>query len=496
MNAETADIVVVGGGASGLAAAYEAAKAGSSVILIEKAADFGGMMNWCVGTVSAVNTPQQRRAGINDNAHDHFEDLAAHAGSLVSRDNLALRAILTNNTADMMQWLLRLGVVFVGPLVDPPQRVARMHNIVPSSKSFAFHLMRACRGVAVDLRLSTACDGLINRQGSVVGVTVQRPDGTAQQLIARQAVILATGDYSNAPDLKRLFGASAVADVDAVAKTSTGDGHRFGIATGGSVENGDIVRGPIMRFVPPTHSNWIQRIPPYRAVGNVIVWAMDVLPQRLLRPFLMKFLTTVLGPSPVLFREGAILVNREGERFVDELSAPAAALARQTSKEAYIVFDQTFAQKFSGWPNFVSTAPGIGYAYVDDYRRCRRDIFASASTARELAVKLSLPADNFVKTLLRYNEKERDGRPPIVAPNLYALGPVKSYVVFTEGGLRISENFEVLADGRPIPGLFAVGAVGQGGLLLEGHGHHLDWAFISGRLAGARCASLSRQQNQ
>ena len=103
MNADTADIVVVGGGASGLAAAYEAAKAGSSVILSEKAADFGGMMNWCVGTVSAVDTPQQRRAGISDNAHDHFEDLAAHAGALVSRDNIALRAILTNNTADMMQ---------------------------------------------------------------------------------------------------------------------------------------------------------------------------------------------------------------------------------------------------------------------------------------------------------------------------------------------------------------------------------------------------------
>ena len=57
MSVDTADIVVVGGGASGLAAASEAALAGSSVILIEKATDFGGMMNWCVGTVSAVKTP-------------------------------------------------------------------------------------------------------------------------------------------------------------------------------------------------------------------------------------------------------------------------------------------------------------------------------------------------------------------------------------------------------------------------------------------------------
>jgi len=102
----------------------------------------------------------------------------------------------------------------------------------------------------------------------------------------------------------------------------------------------------------------------------------------------MKFLTTVLGPSPALFSEGAILINRQGERFVDELSAPASALARQTPNEAYIGFDQTFAHKFSRWPNFVSTAPGIGYAYIEDYRRCRSDIFATARTATELAAKL------------------------------------------------------------------------------------------------------------
>ena len=71
-----------------------------------------------------------------------------------------------------------------------------------------------------------------------------------------------------------------------------------------------------MRFVPPAEANLIQRLPPYHVVGNVIAWAMRALPQRILRPFLMKFLTTVLGPSPALFSEGAILINRQGERFV------------------------------------------------------------------------------------------------------------------------------------------------------------------------------------
>ncbi|MEI9806229.1 MAG: FAD-dependent oxidoreductase [Pseudolabrys sp.] len=78
--AEEFDIIVVGAGASGLAAAGEAARSGSSVILIEKADEPGGMMNWCVGTVSAINTPQQKRAGIEDTIEAHFEDMAVHAG--------------------------------------------------------------------------------------------------------------------------------------------------------------------------------------------------------------------------------------------------------------------------------------------------------------------------------------------------------------------------------------------------------------------------------
>jgi succinate dehydrogenase/fumarate reductase flavoprotein subunit len=74
-------------------------------------------------------------------------------------------------------------------------------------------------------------------------------------------------------------------------------------------------------------------------------------------------------------------------------------------------------------------------------------------------------------------------------PPFYALGPVKSYIVFTDGGLKVTERLEVArADGTVIPGLYAAGSAGQGGLLLEGHGHHLGWAFISGRIAGKNAA--------
>jgi fumarate reductase flavoprotein subunit len=62
--------------------------------------------------------------------------------------------------------------------------------------------------------------------------------------------------------------------------------------------------------------------------------------------------------------------------------------------------------------------------------------------------------------------------------------------VHSEGGLAVDLEHRVLGpDDRPIPGLFAAGATGQGGLLLKGHGHHLAWAFTSGRRAGRIAAS-------
>lgn len=79
-----------------------------------------------------------------------------------------------------------------------------------------------------------------------------------------------------------------------------------------------------------------------------------------------------------------------------------------------------------------------------------------------------------------------DDRAAMMKPPFYALGPVQSWIVFSEGGLKVDENLRVLhRDGGPIPGLYAAGSAGQGGVLLEGHGHHLGWAFTSGRLAGA-----------
>ena len=78
-----------------------------------------------------------------------------------------------------------------------------------------------------------------------------------------------------------------------------------------------------------------------------------------------------------------------------------------------------------------------------------------------------------------------------------ALGPVRSVFVHNEGGLMVDTSHRVLdAESQPIAGLFAAGSTGQGGLLLKGHGHHLAWAFVSGRRAGKFAAQSVLKANE
>jgi succinate dehydrogenase/fumarate reductase flavoprotein subunit len=148
-----------------------------------------------------------------------------------------------------------------------------------------------------------------------------------------------------------------------------------------------------------------------------------------------------------------------------------------------IIFDSKLAGKFEEWPNFVSTAPGVAYAYLRDYRAARKDIFHEATTLGELAGKIGVTRATLENAINLHNARTGAETRQQQAP-YYALGPVRGYLTATEGGLAVTDQLEVLGPGdRPIPGLYAAGSCGQGGVLLDGHGHHISWAFISGRYA-------------
>jgi len=469
---EVFDVIVVGGGGAGLAAAIEARAAGARTLLVEKNERLGGSTAWSIGSITVTGTPHQKRRGIDDNPADHWADMPGFAGELAARDNDVLRRILCEEVPAAFQWLLDSGVRFMGPMPEPPHRKPRMHNVLPNSRAYIWRLERRARREGVEVRTNARVSSLVTQEDRVTGVRL----ADATVVSARRGVVLAAGDFTNDSELKARFMGAQEAKVEGVNLTATGDGQKMAVALGATIVNGDLALGPELRFIAPQKETLARRLPPWRVLASGMAWALEHVPATILRPFLMQFLTTALAPSPALFEAGAVLVNREGKRFCDERDRPAYRVPDQPGKVAFIVIDGALARRFSAWPHFISTAPGVAYAYLPDYRRNRKDVYAEAPTLEALARKLGMAALEASFT-----------EPPFIA-----LGPVRSVFVHAEGGLAVDEQHRVLGeDRRPIAGLYAAGSTGQGGLLLKGHGHHLAWAFVSGRRAG-RFAALSK----
>ena len=488
-----ADVVVVGGGGSGLASAIEAASFGRRVVLLEKHSRLGGTTGRSIGSVTATNTPHQIRKGILDSPDHHLEDLNLFNAALGAPDNDALKRILVDNAPETFRWLMAMGIEFYGPMVELPHRKPRMHNVLPNSGAYIYHLERKARSLGVEIHTSARVTRLLTEGRRVVGVACETANG-AQAFRARGGVVLACGDYSASVPFREKFISPEMAAVQPINPTNTGDGHEMVLGLGGRVINGHLSLSGI-RFQPPP-SSWVAKVPPYRIITRFMNLALERLPGWLLRPFIMSFLTTVLVPSPKLFRNGAVLVNKNGERFADELESLAGPLSRQPEQSAYILLDGDLVEKFSAWPNYVSTAPGVAYAFLPDYRRSRRDVYHEATTLTELANKIGVPAAVLETTIQSLDAEAQSAsskanrtyanftRGPYIA-----LGPVRYFINFTDGGVAVNNRLQVLGAGdAPIAGLYAAGLIGMGGVLLEGHGHHLGWAFTSGRLAGRNAA--------
>ena len=481
------DVIVVGSGSAGLAAAISAAENGARTLMIEKNPTLGGTTGWSVGSITTSGSPHQKAVGIEDGPDAHFADMPLfHSDRLKDRDNVALRRLLVDNTPPAFDWLLGLGLVFYGPMPEPPHTKPRMHNILPNSRMFIHHLSKRARRLGVEIRTSAPMEDLTVADGRVTGIL-----SAGETLTAARGVILAAGDFSANAALKQRYMPPEMAQIGPFNETSTGDWHDPVTALGGRILNGDVALGPEIRFVPPTRETLIRRLPPWLWLARLVRWSIDHVPAAIVRPFVLGFLTTALMPSLDLYRQGALLINRRGARFADELRNPSDSMPAQPEGEAFVVMDGALGDAFRAWPNFISTAPGIAYAYLDDYRRNRPDIYFQADTLAGLAAKTGMDAETLEKSVAGYNGTDAAGnRRKMLMPPFIALGPVRAYIMTTDGGLAVNERLQVLGAGdRPIPGLYAAGSTGQGGLLLEGHGHHLGWGFASGRIAGREAAA-------
>jgi fumarate reductase flavoprotein subunit len=488
------DVLVIGGGGTGLAAAVSAAEEGAEVIVAEKCSSPGGTTGLSIGSITACCTSYQARQGIIDSPEALFEDMKKFNRELDQYDNKELCWVLIREGAHTIEWLRSFGFEFYGPNPEPPHRVPRMHNVIPSGLSYPILLQRAAVKKGVRFLLNTSGRKLIQEGGRVIGALLeQTKKNVSIKVRARRGVILACGDYSNSTVLKERYLSADLAKAPGYNPECQGEGHMMGMEVGGRTVNMGVFTRPNVRFIPAPKRLWNELLPNHPMLIKLYAFGSRMLPKRFFIRLASHILTTRGAPDEGLYREGAILVNNEGERFTNELKDPSFPIARQPGGETYIVFDSRLARKFSAWPYFVSTAAGIAYAYVQDYERDVPDIISKGDTLEE-ATTIHPKPEPLIQTVKRYNrfvEKGKDedyGRSPlgegILKPPFYVMGPAVGYIGVTLGGLDINTQFQVLdQSGKAIPGLFAGGRT-AGGLILMGHGLNLAWAFTSGRLVG------------
>lgn len=494
---EDFDVVIVGGGGSGLAAGVSAAQNGATVLILEKRPELGGSTGIAVGSFTANRTTYQHKAGIDDNPDDHEVDAGRFGpAEIQASNNSQMRLFFLSHSGETLEWLRDMGLKFYGPSPEPPNRVPRMHNVVPNAKAYIATLQSRLMALGGTIMCDTRVEELVKKRDRVTGILAHIQD-QKKMIRARHGVLLAAGDYSNSPEIISRYKGSRFANIEGINPYCTGDGHLLARNIGAQLMNMDITYGPEIRFVPPPRKAFSQLLPASGPIARAMGWFLPLVPGTIINAMIKRLLVTWQHPEDKLFGDGAILVNKLGERFCDEKTSPEREIriAEQPEKISYILLDKRLAEKYSKWPHYISTAPEIAYAYVQDYRRMRPDITVIRERLTDIAGVCNLSAtalEKTVETFNRYSSGQsadsfgRTGDSESMLDGQWVLmGPVKAYFTTTEGGVRINESFQVLDENNePIEGLYSVGSNGMSGMVLWGHGLHIAWAITSGRMAG------------
>lgn len=409
------DVVVVGGGGAGLSAAISAKENGANVVLVEKMLMLGGNTNYATAGINAANTKLQKKLGIEDSAELFYKD-TMKGGKNVNNPELVKK--LTGDSANIIDWLTERGADLSEVVFTGGQSAKRTHRPA-GGQAVGPVIVDALADTAekngIDVRTETEVTKILKTGDKVTGVEVKHKGETYN--INAKAVVMATGG----------FGANA--EMVAEYKPSL---------KGFGSTNSPAITGDGIKMV--------------KAVGGDLVDMTEIQTH----PTVVHKKTAMI--TEAVRGEGAILVNREGKRFVSELETRdvvSKAELEQTGKSAFLVFDQEVREKLGAINGYV-----------------RKGFAIEGATLEELAKKVGIDAKSLVETMNKYNGYVKAGedkefgktalpRELVKAP-FYAI-EVSPAVHHTMGGVRINTNAEVLtADGKVIPGLFAAGEITGG----------------------------------
>ncbi|MGL4286817.1 MAG: FAD-dependent oxidoreductase [Phreatobacter sp.] len=443
------DILIIGAGACGLAAAITAQDAGMSAAVVEKLDRPGGNSSLSTGSVPAAGSRFQREAGIVDDPETYVRDLMDIAKET---DDLALVKRLAEVSADTVEWLVdavgaRIKLVTAYKHIG--HSVPRLHAPVSRrGQDLVDDLVAAVEARDVPIAVGNTVRELIVEDGGVKGAIIDT-GGAETTIRARKTILALNGFAGNASLVKRFCPEIAGAQYFG-ALGSTGEAVLWGEKLGADLQNMAAYQG----YAAVAHPH-----------GSLLSW------------------TTI--------EKGGFLVGRDARRFGDE-SLGYSGFARVVLEQgefAYAIFDQKIFDIAAEEEEFAELARFGG--------------LKTAENAQALAAAHGLAPDVLAAELGRYNEAaegqaaDRFGRSnfglgPLAAP-FYACRVVPG-LFHTQGGLRIDGDGRVLRkDGTPIANLFAGGGAaagisGRAGALGYASGNGLLSAIALGRLAALAAA--------
>ena len=411
------DVVIVGAGGAGMAAAITVDQAGLSVLVLEKMPYVGGNTTKATGGMNAAETHYQAEQGIEDSVEQFVIDTIEGGHSI---NDPVLVQTMAENSAEAIEWLDEIGAPLPKVSFSGGATNARIHAPQDGS-GVGEYLVAAFSGVLDDLGIevllnTTATELIADESGAVVGVKAE--SATENLTINAGAVILATGGFGANEEMYTQYRPDLLGTVTTNAPGATGDGIVMAQAVGADLVD-------------------IEQIQLHPTVEQ----------------------TTSMLITEGVRGDGAILVNQNGERFINEMETRDVVSAAELEQEgcyAYVIFDQNLRDGLKAIEKYVNNG-----------------LTVQADTIEGLAAELDIDPATLANTLEDWNgfvasgDDEAFGRDTGMEHDLsvapyYAI-QIAPGIHHTMGGVKIDAEAEVInTNGEAIPGLFAAGEVTGG----------------------------------
>ena len=468
--------LVIGAGGSGLAAAITLQEQGIETLVVDKMANAGGATALTGALINGGCSKQQAERGVTDDVQTMFMDAMVY-GSF--QNDARMTWLMVNNTGDSVDWLHdTVGVEFEEAINHFPEHT-NDRAFYPKGKQPGYltgTMEQHYLSNGGELLLETRAQHLLTEDGRVIGASCSTADGTLN--IYADVTLLATGGYGASVALRP---ADQMGTLFYGASSSTGDGIIMAEEVGAMTH--------YMQYL----KSYPQGIEKPLDGGNITADGTTFRGNAYISP---------LASQAVTLNDGAIYVNVEGERCMNEnmdFVSIKKVTQKQTDMTVYLVMDQ---KGYDKWMGMMEVSAGLTPEIVAPWLDADdgKPVFRKGATVEEAAAKAGIDAEKLSATVAHFNEmvasgKDDDFGRADMSVGLDSDGPI--YIVEQRlrmatslGGLKTSTSFEVSDENeQAIDGLDACGEV-IGGV----HGDEsmpsncVAWAVTSGRLAAKAAA--------